>query len=119
MTYWNIDELTGYKPKTTFYTDFSIADAFGTGAIRDTYERAFNEWKTDTEYVTELVMVLNWKSWEHHDRGLLAEQEGDTLTADWHTDLVELYCSLYEEADAWCMDNLTGEDLSYFLRTTD
>ena len=22
---WNIEALTGYKPKTTFYTDFSIA----------------------------------------------------------------------------------------------
>ena len=27
---WNIEELTGYKPFTTFYEDFSIADAFGT-----------------------------------------------------------------------------------------
>lgn len=23
---WNIEALTGYKPKTTFYEDFSIAD---------------------------------------------------------------------------------------------
>ena len=119
ITDWNIEEMTGYKPKTTFYTDFSIAEAFGTDAIRDTYEKAFNEWKTDTEYVTELVMVLNWKSWEHHDRGLLAEQSGDDLAADSHTDLVELYCSLYEEADAWCMDNLNDDDLAYFIRTTD
>ena len=25
---WTIQELTGYVPKTTFYTDFSIADKF-------------------------------------------------------------------------------------------
>ena len=116
---WNIEELTGYKPKTTFYTDFSIAEAYGLDAIRDTYERAFNEWKTNTEYVTELVMVLNWKSFVHHDMALLAEQEGDELTADSHTGLLELYCNLYEEADAWCMDNLKDDDLAYYIRTTD
>lgn len=33
---WNIQEMTGYEPKTTFYTDFSIADNFGIDAIKDT-----------------------------------------------------------------------------------
>lgn len=41
MIDWNIEALTGYVPKTTFYTDFSIADRFGTAAIEDTYRRAF------------------------------------------------------------------------------
>lgn len=26
---WNIEAMTGYKPRTTFYEDFSIADHFG------------------------------------------------------------------------------------------
>lgn len=26
---WNIESETGYKPRTTFWQDFSIADAFG------------------------------------------------------------------------------------------
>ena len=30
---WTIEEMTGYKPITTFYTDFSIADKFGTKGI--------------------------------------------------------------------------------------
>ena len=25
---WNIEAMTGYKPRTTFYEDFSIADHF-------------------------------------------------------------------------------------------
>lgn len=37
---WNIEAMTGYKPRTTFYEDFSIADHFGGSAIRDTYCRA-------------------------------------------------------------------------------
>lgn len=64
---WNIEALTGYKPITTFYTDFSIAEPFGESAIKDTYERAFKIWKSDYKYLTELVMVLNWKCWEHED----------------------------------------------------
>ena len=46
---WNIEAMTGYKPRTTFYEDFSIADQFGTPAVRNTYCRAFNQWQNDAE----------------------------------------------------------------------
>lgn len=65
---WNIEAMTGYKPRTTFYEDFSIADHFGALAVRDTYCRAFNAWQNNIEYMTELVMVLNWKIREHYRR---------------------------------------------------
>ena len=29
MSKWNIEEFCGYKPITTFWDDFSIADVFG------------------------------------------------------------------------------------------
>ena len=45
VPYWPIEEETAYKPQTTFWQDFSIADKFGTGAVQDTYNRAFAEWK--------------------------------------------------------------------------
>jgi len=32
-TTWRIEELTGYKPMTTFYEDFSIADRFDEIAV--------------------------------------------------------------------------------------
>ena len=51
---WNIEALTGYVPKTTFYMDFSIADKFGIEAIKDTYKRAFEGWKNDYIYLTAL-----------------------------------------------------------------
>ena len=65
---WNIESMTGYKPITTFYEDFSIADRFGANAILDTYKRAFKYWKNDYKYLTELVMVLNWKIYEHYQK---------------------------------------------------
>lgn len=37
---WNIEAMTGYKPKTTFYEDFSIADRFGAAAVKDTFRRS-------------------------------------------------------------------------------
>ena len=97
-------DMTGYEPKTTFWQDFCIAEPFGEKAIKDTYNRAFNEWKNDKVYITELVMMLNWKSWQY---------------AETKPVLSMLYQSLWEQADAWCMDNLKGDDLDYFLHTTD
>lgn len=102
---WNIEELTGYHPVSTFYTDFSIADKFGLDAIKDTYKRAFEGWKTNFRYITELVMVLNWKCWEHYDTK--------------HIEMSELYANLYEELNDWCFDNLKGAELDYFIQTTD
>lgn len=99
---WRIEELTGYQPKTTFYEDFSIADYFGKNAVLDTYKRAFKGWKHDTEYVTELCMAINWKSFEHQD-----------------DPLCEVYSELFYKLRDWCFENLKDEDLEYFIRTTD
>ena len=101
---WKIEELTGYKPKTTFWDDFTIADAFGLAEIRDTFERSFRDWKHNVEYITELVMVLNWKIFQHHEKD---------------DDKAKLYNDLWSIADSYCMDNLKGKDLDYFLSTTD
>lgn len=103
-TNWNIEELTGYTPITTFYTDFSIADGFGVDAIKDTYKRAFNEWKTDYKYLTELVMVLNWKIAEHYEDNM---------------EYAELYNQLWGKADSYACEHLKGEQLDYFYKTTD
>ena len=58
-------EMNGYEPKTTFWSDFSIADMFGTEGVKDTYNRAKEDWQDSIEYMTELAMVLNHKSWQH------------------------------------------------------
>ncbi len=102
---WNVQEETGYEPKTTFYSDFSIADHFGTSAILDTFDRAFNEWKSDVVYVTELCLVMNWKCWEHYSNG--------------NKKVSELYCDLYEKVRDWCLDNLKDDDAEYFFAVTD
>lgn len=49
------------------YEDFSIVDVFGMDAIKDTYDRAFGKWKSNYKYLTELVLILNWKIAEHYE----------------------------------------------------
>lgn len=103
-THWNIEELCGYTPITTFYDDFTIADKFGVNAIQDTFNRAFNEWKSDYKYLTELIMVLSWKSFEY---------------ADTNVEYANLYSELYYKADEYACNNLKDEELKYYYETTD
>lgn len=96
--------VNGYETKTTFWMDFSIADAFGINAVKDTYNRAFNGWKDNYIYLTELVMVLNWKIWQHYEKN---EQ------------LARVYNELWEQADEYACEHLKGEEAEYFFRVTD
>lgn len=101
---WTIEEQTGYKPMTTLYMDFSIADKFGVKAIKSTYDRAFLSWKSNYKYITELAMVLNWKCWRWY-------QVND--------DYSKLYTELFQKLDEWIFNNLKGEELDYYISTTD
>ena len=101
---WTIEKMTSYKPMTTFYTDFSIADKFGTKAILETYQTAFQEWKHNYKYLTELAMVLNWKIWRWYEK---------------NDECTKVYDKLWRELDQWCVDNLKGEELEYYYKTTD
>ena len=94
----------GYEMETTFWNDFCIADRFGISAVKDTFKRAFKNWKNNAVYLTELVLVLNHKIWQHY-------QSNEALA--------RVYNDLWEEADLYATENLQGEDLSFFYRTTD
>ena len=89
---------------TTFWQDFTIADAFGVDAVKDTYNRAFNEWRSNYKYLTDLVMVLNHKIWQWYEK---------------NDALAELYNDLWDKTAQYAMDNLKGEELSYYFRVTD
>lgn len=97
-------EQTGYQCFTTFFEDFTIAEKFGLNAVKDTFNRAFKEWKSNYKYLTELTMVLNWKIWQHYEK---------------NEKLAELYNSLWEKADTYAGKHLKGEELYYFCSTTD
>lgn len=101
---WNIEAMTGYKPISTFYADFSIADRFGIEAIRETFNDSFKGWKHDYKMVTELCMALNWKIWEHYEH---------------NETYAKIYDGLWRNVCRWIEENLKGEELAYYYRTTD
>lgn len=94
-----------YEFKTTFWMDFTIADKFGIEAVKDTFKRAFSEWKTDYIYLTELTLVINWKCWEHYEKN--------------NIEISKLYSEYYYQLREYGLDNLKGKELTYFIKTLD
>lgn len=91
---------------TTFWDDFSIADRFGYAAIKDTFRRAFNEWKDNVKYLVELVIVLNHKCWYYYEKG--------------DERLSRYYAAFYEQANGYAMDTITDEDdARFYFNVTD
>ena len=110
MTFREFMSENGYTVQTTFWEDFTIADLFGLSAmfglsaIRDTYNRAFEEWKEDYKFLTELVLVLNHKIWQNYKS---------------RPEVAALYNDLWEQADRYAVENLKDDELSYFFEVTD
>ena len=104
-------EECGLKAKTTFFSDFAIADMaqrYGEdreAAIRDTFQRATQEWIGDVEMFTELVMVLNLRGWTWYNKG-------DEFMS-------QLYFDLYHQADDMATEHFEGADLEYYYQTID
>ena len=97
MAKWDIEEETGYKPFTTFWQ-----------AIQETFNRAFDAWKGNYKYLTELVLVLNHKIFYYY------VQKG----TDEQNEIALLYNKLYQRANIYALDNLQGEEANYFYRVT-
>lgn len=105
-------KLFDYECFTTFWDDFTIAERCGgIPAIKDTYKRAFEEWKHDYKYLTELVMVLNHKIWHWYD--------GEKWENGKSTDIARVYSKLWEEARDYAETHLKGEEMDYYWRITD
>ena len=97
-------ENLNYEVQTSFWDDFTIAEMYGTQAIQDTFDISFETWKNNRVCGTELCMVLNHKIWQLYETN-------DTYA--------RLYDRLWRKIDGYIMDHWKGDDLKYFLRTTD
>jgi len=95
------------RESTTFCQDLLIAERFGTAAIRDTYKRAFRDWRSHYKYLTELAMTLNHLLAMHYCK----DGEDDERT--------KLYNELWQKTYDWGRENLKGEELSYFHAVLD
>lgn len=103
----NTDEF-GYKRKTTFFSDLSIAEWCNyIAGVKDTHKRVMENWMNDYTYITEYIMCLNLKTWEWYDRG--------------NNELSNAYRKLYEEAYYKAEEHFEGnqEALNYMFQTLD
>ena len=95
--------------RETIWAQFDFAEVCGPNTIRGVAEADFDSYKDDIEWLTMLVMVINHKSWHHHDLG--------------NEKLCELYAELYYKYYEKAINLLEAEsrenDLTYFIRTLD
>lgn len=97
--------LNNYEPKTTFFSDLSIAECCGSNkSIIDTYNKIIREWGNNIEYMTEFVLCLNHKIWQLF--------EIDLPTA-------KIYNELWHNACIYVEEKFKGKDLDYYYRITD
>lgn len=92
------------KTVSAFASDFAIADPFGKPAVKDTFKRAFDEWKNNPVMMAEMCVTLN-----------LAVNRYYELDDDWY----EMYLSLFEKAYNWCLDNYKGDDFDKWYEIVD
>lgn len=89
----------------TLFDIFSEADKRGEVNVILTYHKALEYGEENYKFLAELVKVVNWKSWEHNERG------NDLLC--------QTYVNMYYEAYNYAVTTLKGDELSYFFRVTD
>lgn len=99
------ESMCGYTQRTTFWDDFTLAEKIGLPAIERTYRNAFNSWKTDVVFITELALVLNWKML-YMDERHMAEKS-------------VMYYKCWVELSNWCERHLEAGAYEYFLNVTD
>lgn len=95
----------GYETISTFYSDLTIADAYGKNGVLDTFKRVIKHWFKDRDMFTEFVICLNVKAWQHHGEG--------------NQQLSALYSDLFYKAKDKVYDEWSKEDIRYFFEMTD
>ena len=100
-----LEKQFSYKFQTTFWDEFSIAEQqYGPKGIIKHYNLVFDQWKGDVKFLSELVLVLNWKIYQWY-------QVDDTLGLT--------YDALWRKSDAYAMTTLKDDDLHYYLSVLD
>lgn len=119
----NLGDMSGYTPKYTFYNDFAIAEFCEVymrdkNAVKKTYNQVIKSWGNNIKALTEIVMVLNHKSWafaENVDSKYLGVGE------NWREFYANLYTELYEKAVDFVYKKFSKneEAMRYYYEVTD
>ena len=91
--YYVPKKAQGYVCKTDAHLQFDNADHVGTDAIQETYNRLFNEWKSNKVLLTELALVLN------HRIGFWSDMIKRGTEVQKSRELTIIYLDLYEQTE--------------------
>lgn len=119
----NLGDMTDWKPKYTFYSDFSIAEYCeiykrDAKAVEDTYNRVIESWGDCIDAMTEVSMVLNHKIWAFYNR----VDSGYLGCSDTIADYFEgIYYKLWEKCVAFIKKKFADnkDAMSYYYSVTD
>ena len=101
----------------TFDMDFLIAKKFGgESGIKDTYERAFNSFKGDIEYLTAMVLSLNHQGHVCYDLG---DREMAKVFFDLQFKLDNYILDGKGTSSNWEYKNFDKEEIRYYYAATD
>ena len=96
----NLADMGCFKPKYTFYGDFSIAEFCEVymrdkNAVKKTFNNVIRYWSGDYKCLTEIILVLNHKSWSFAQN---VDSHYLNCGDDWRKHYTKLYTELYYKA---------------------
>lgn len=95
--------------RETFWEAFDEAEEGGNATIITIANILYQRWRDSIHELTDLIMVINHKSWDHYQKRNVGFQELYT----------DLYYKYYEKAIEYLEKEHRDEDLTYFIRTLD
>lgn len=125
----NLNEMSGFEPKYTFYHDFAIAEfcqskGLDKNAIKKTYNEVIKSWGNNYKALTEIILVLNHKCWaffadENKDNSVDGNYLG--ISKEKSNVISKMYQDLYEKADAFFFEKFADneEAKDYYFEVTD
>lgn len=114
-----LDFIGGHgERKTTFVKDLSLAEPFGTDAVKDTDRRVFEEWMDNVPHIAEYILSLSFKAnmWSVH-----AEKATDERMKERCNEFAQLYTELFYSAQdkAYKHHENNDEAVSYLFQYLD
>ena len=106
-------EVSGHEMQYIFAQDFAIADWYDEKSVKETYNRAVNEWKDNYKAMTEMAVQLSYMSYAHSqlkEQGIAGRDP-----------FIALYSSLFEKVTDFFYKHFENnhEACSHFFDWTD
>lgn len=119
----NLSDMSGFKPKYTFYNDFAIAEFCEMhlrecGAILKTFKQVLASWGNNYEAMTEVVLVLNHKIWAFFQK---VDSKYLGVNDECAMNISKLYDILWRKADEFYHEKFSEnkDAMSYYYEVLD